>query len=78
MNHGQQAGNSSFATAGQNTRTTEFFINFKDNGPSLDGQGLAAFGKVTEGMDVVRQIYAGYGEQPDQGAIDQSGQAVPR
>ena len=75
MTHGNKPGTIVFATAGPRTRTTQLFINFKDNGPSLDGQGFAAFGEVTEGMDVVRQIYAGYGEQPDQGAITNQGKA---
>ena len=64
-----------FATAGPNTRTTQLFINFKDNGASLDGQGFAPFGTVTEGMDVVDGLYAGYGERPDQGLINSQGKA---
>ena len=61
-----------FATAGPNTRTTQFFINLGENG-ALDGQGFAAFGKVTTGMDAVQKIYAGYGEAPDQAKITSDG-----
>lgn len=56
-----------FATAGPNTRTTQLFINLKDNGSALDGQGFAAFGKVTEGMEIVEGLYSGYGGGPDEG-----------
>lgn len=56
-------GTLSMARAGPNTATSEFFICIGDQ-PSLDfgghrnldGQGFAAFGKVTKGMDVVREI----------------------
>src|SRR5262245_45044309 len=51
-----------YAMAGSpDTRTTQVFINFKDNA-GLDGQGFAPFGKVTTGMNVVDKIYSGYGE----------------
>ena len=53
----------SMARAEPGTATTEFFITIGDN-PELDyggirnpdGQGFAAFGRVIEGMDVVRRI----------------------
>jgi peptidyl-prolyl cis-trans isomerase A (cyclophilin A) len=63
-----------FATAGPNTRTTQLFINFGNNA-GLDRQGFAPFGTVTEGMDVVDKIYAGYGERPDQQRITEEGDA---
>jgi len=67
-------GTITFATAGPNTRTTQLFINFADNS-ALDRQGFAAFGTVTDGMDVVLKIYSGYGERPDQGEITRKGKA---
>lgn len=62
-----------FATAGPNTRTTQLFINLRDNSSSLDPQGFAPFGKVTEGMDVVDHLYSAYGEAPQQPLIQEQG-----
>jgi peptidyl-prolyl cis-trans isomerase A (cyclophilin A) len=68
VKQGNKRGTIVFATAGPNTRTTQFFINLKDNSASLDGMGFAAFGTVTEGMaEVVDKIYSGYGEGSDMG-----------
>jgi peptidyl-prolyl cis-trans isomerase A (cyclophilin A) len=54
-------GNITFATSGANSRTTQVFINFKDNA-GLDGQGFAPFGQIVSGMNVVDKLYAEYGE----------------
>ena len=50
-----------FATAGPGTRTTQIFINYGNN-DRLDAMGFAPFGQVVEGMEVVDQLYGGYGE----------------
>ena len=63
-----------FAMAGPNTRTTQFFLNFKDN-TRLDGMGFAPFGEVIQGMENVDKIYPGYGEQPSQELISEQGDA---
>eukprot|EP00823_Brevimastigomonas_motovehiculus_P002224 TRINITY_DN1393_c0_g1_i1.p1 TRINITY_DN1393_c0_g1~~TRINITY_DN1393_c0_g1_i1.p1 ORF type:complete len:196 (+),score=43.08 TRINITY_DN1393_c0_g1_i1:160-747(+) len=65
-------GTIAFATGGPNTRTTQVYINFRDNS-RLDKLGFSAFGNVTEGMEVARGVYAGYGELPDQDTIYEQG-----
>jgi peptidyl-prolyl cis-trans isomerase A (cyclophilin A) len=66
-------GTITFATAGPNTRTTQLFINLVDNA-NLDGMGFAPFGRVVEGMEVVDQLYSGYGEGAPQGQGPSQGQ----
>tara|TARA_B100000945_G_C20421606_1_gene618322 strand:- start:1376 stop:2014 length:639 start_codon:yes stop_codon:yes gene_type:complete len=61
-----------FATAGENTRTSQLFINLKDN-MNLDGLGFAAFGRVNKGMKFVEAINAEYGQTPNQGFIQEQG-----
>ncbi len=50
-----------YAMTGPNQRTTQLFISRRDNA-NQDPQGFAPIGRVVEGMDVVDQIYDGYGE----------------
>jgi cyclophilin family peptidyl-prolyl cis-trans isomerase len=52
-----------YAWAVPNGRTTQVFINLRDNSSTLDEQGFAPIGKVTEGMEVADALYAGYGEE---------------
>jgi peptidyl-prolyl cis-trans isomerase A (cyclophilin A) len=61
-------------TGAPDSRSTQVFINFRDNG-SLDGQGFSPFGEVVSGMEAVDKIYAQYGEQPDQMRIQAQGNA---
>ena len=75
--HGQsnKRGTIVFATSGPNTRTTQLFINLKDNA-SLDSQGFTPFGIVDgEGMKVVEMLYDQYGDSAgmDQEAIAKGG-----
>ncbi|MBI3670967.1 MAG: peptidylprolyl isomerase [Acidobacteria bacterium] len=55
-----------FATGGANTRTTQVFINLGDNS-RLDTMGFSPFGEVLQGLNVVEQLYSGYGEGAPQG-----------
>jgi peptidyl-prolyl cis-trans isomerase A (cyclophilin A) len=64
----------SFATSGPNTRTTQVFINYRDN-TMLDAQGFAPFGVVVEGMNAVAELEAKFADRPDQKRIEQEGNA---
>ena len=67
-----------FASNGPNTRTTQLFVNLRDNA-YLDSRGFAPLGRVTAGMEVVDSLYSGYGEGapegrgPSQARIQQEG-----
>jgi peptidyl-prolyl cis-trans isomerase A (cyclophilin A) len=49
------------------SRTTHIFINLGDNSESLDSMGFTPFGEVISGMDVVQNLYVGYGDAPPEG-----------
>jgi peptidyl-prolyl cis-trans isomerase A (cyclophilin A) len=80
INGSNKRGFVSFATAGADTRATQFFVNLKNN-TSFDRLGSAPLGEVTSGMEVVDSLYSGYGEGaprgrgPDQSAIRMEGNA---
>jgi peptidyl-prolyl cis-trans isomerase A (cyclophilin A) len=59
-------GTLAFAKSGPDTRATEIFINLADNAV-LDEQHFVPFAKVVEGMNVVDQLYSGYGEMRPEG-----------
>jgi peptidyl-prolyl cis-trans isomerase A (cyclophilin A) len=65
------AGTLSFASAGPNTRTTQFFINLGDN-RRLDPMGFAPFARVRD-LEIVRRLHTGYGEGPPGGRGPQPG-----
>ena len=76
-------GTISMARGGPDTASSEFFICINDQ-PSLDfggarnpdGQGFAAFGQVTSGMDVVRAIQNAKTDTPEGELEYTSGQRV--
>jgi len=65
---GNKKGSISFARAGKETRSTQFYVNLRDNNfldtINLSGViGFPSFGNVIRGMEVVDSIYSGYGEK---------------
>lgn len=63
-------------TNSPNSRTTQIFINLKDN-PSLDSMGFAPFATVDDkGMNVVEMLYDQYGDNAgmDQDAMEKGGE----
>lgn len=55
-------GTVALAFAVNNGRTTQVFINLRDNSATHDPLAFAPFGKVIEGMDVADALNAEYGE----------------
>jgi len=66
---GNEKGTLAFASAMRpGTRTVQIFINLEDNRQRLDGyKWFPPFARVTEGMEVVANIYDGYGDGPPSG-----------
>ena len=54
-------GTIAYAMTGPDTRTTQLYINISENS-RLDPDGFAPLGRVIEGMEIVDQLYSGYGE----------------
>jgi len=71
-------GTITFATSGEDSRTTQVFVNLKNNA-RLDKMGFSPIGEVVEGMQVVNHFYSSYGEGapnghgPDQSKIQNNG-----
>ncbi len=64
-----------FAKSGKpHSRTTQLFINYGDN-DRLDEMGFTPFGQVIQGMEIIDKINSKHRERPDQGAIQQEGNA---
>ncbi|MDR3702112.1 MAG: peptidylprolyl isomerase [Candidatus Sulfopaludibacter sp.] len=55
-------GTIAFAFAVPNGRTTQLFINTRDNSATHDKEPFVPIGRVTEGMDVVDALNSEYGE----------------
>mmetsp|Transcript_16678 Transcript_16678/g.63424 ORF Transcript_16678/g.63424 Transcript_16678/m.63424 type:complete len:202 (-) Transcript_16678:34-639(-) len=68
-------GSLTFASSGPNTRTTQLFLNFRDNA-RLDRMGFSPFAIVVEGMEVVDRIYSAYGDGPPRGRGPKQGRIV--
>ena len=56
-------GTVTFAQFKPDDRTTNLFINLRDNS-RLDALGFVPIGRVVKGMAVADRLYAGYGERP--------------
>ena len=69
-------GRISFARSGPNSRTTQVFVNYKDNS-SLDDQ-FVPFGEVSTGMGVLENLYADYGDGPPRGGGVYQAMAIAR
>ena len=58
-----ERGTVAFAFKDPNGRTTQAFINLRDNSATMDGEPFVPFARVVEGMDVADALDAEYGER---------------
>ncbi|HSC25873.1 MAG TPA: peptidylprolyl isomerase [Vicinamibacterales bacterium] len=56
-------GTIAYAFRDPNGRTTQVFINLRDNSATHDAEPFVPFARVIEGMDVADTLYAEYGEK---------------
>jgi cyclophilin family peptidyl-prolyl cis-trans isomerase len=56
-------GTVAFAFKDPNGRTTQVFINLRDNSSTHDKEPFVPFARVTQGMEVADSLYDGYGER---------------
>ncbi len=56
-------GTVAYAFKDPNGRTTQMFINLKDNASTHDGEPFVPFARVIEGMDVAAALYVEHGEK---------------
>ena len=61
--HSNTRGTIAFAFKDPNARTTQVFINLKDNSATHDNEPFVVFGEVMEGMAVADAWYSEYGEK---------------
>lgn len=72
-------GTVAFAANGPDSRASQVFISTGANSKALDQQRVfAPFGRVVTGMDVVEQLYADYGEEPNFSKIVRQGNSYLR
>jgi len=64
--HSNRRGTISFAMKGPDSRSTQVFINYRDN-EALDRMGFTPFGRVVEGMMIVDRLNGTYGELAPEG-----------
>ena len=57
-----ERGTVAYAFKDPNGRTTQVFINLKNNAETHDKEPFVVFGRVEEGMEVADALYAEYGE----------------
>jgi peptidyl-prolyl cis-trans isomerase A (cyclophilin A) len=67
-----EKGTLTYAKGGPDSRTTQLFVNLKDN-PRLDSMGFPPIGKITSGMNVVDAINGEYKKFPQQPLIQEQG-----
>ncbi len=60
-------GTSAFALAVPNGRTTQVFMDLRDNSATDDKEPFVPIGRVLLGTDVADRLYSGYGETSGSG-----------